>query len=115
MAILRKKIPNPINPAPMIKRPIVGAATPATGVADPVAGVADGVAVALAVAFSVAVGLGVGVCVPADGVVFKAGPSAAWTIKVLVRVRKIPLASRHLTVILCVPASRLSGGVQSHS
>lgn len=90
----------------MIDRVMVGVKVPDLGIADSVdgrltRGVAEGVAEAVAVGlglrvgFGVAVGLGV-----ADGVDSKAGPSAAWTIKVRVKVRRMPPASLQEMVIL---------------
>jgi len=76
-------------------------------------GLAAGEAVGEGEAVGVVVGVGVGVEVGvADGVDSKAGPSDAWTIKVLVRVLKIPLASRQAMVILWVPSESPSGGDQ---
>ena len=88
------------------------------GVADEVAvdtgvavifGFADEVGVADGVVLGVAVGVVVGV---ADGVASKPGPSAASTTNVLVIEFSTPDTSRQVTVILCVPGSRLSGGFQ---
>ena len=99
----------------------MGVKLPDSGVAN-VVGVAVGVAVrvgafvAVGVAVRVAVGVGltVGVRV-AEGVATKAGPSAAWTTKVLVKVLNIPDASFQEMIILCVPSERSEGGVQAHS
>lgn len=88
----------------MIDSVIVGVKLPesGTGAAVDVA-VASGLAVPVAVGDGVgaAVGLALGVAVgEADGVDSKAGPSAAWTMKVLVKVLSMPLASRQVIVIL---------------
>lgn len=57
------------------------------------------VGVALGVAVGVGFGVALGVAV-AEGVDSKAGPSAAWTTKVLVNVLVIPAESFHIIVIL---------------
>lgn len=76
----------------------MGARVPDSGMAVVVeVEVARGVPDALEVARGVAVDLVVG---EAEGVETKAGPSAAWTINVLVMVCRIPLASFQETVIL---------------
>lgn len=102
-------------PIPMIDSAIVGVKLPDSGIgaAVPVA-VVLGVAVPEAVGDGIgeAVGLALGVDVgEADGVDSKAGPSAAWTIKVLVKVLSIPLESRQAIVILWVPSVKLCGGL----
>ena len=82
----------------------MGVKLPESGTGAAVAVAVDvGVAVTVAVGDGVgeAVGLALGVDVgEADGVDSKAGPSAAWTIKVLVKVLSMPLASRQVIVIL---------------
>ena len=95
----------------------MGVKLPDSGVAKVVAvGVAVGVGILVAVgeAVGVPVGVAVGVRV-AEGVASKAGPSAASTTKVLVKVLKIPEISVHLIVILWLPSGRSVGGVQLHS
>ena len=101
------------TPTPMIDSAIVGVKLPESGT-----GAAVAVAVALGVAVPVAVGDGIGEAVglalgvdvgEADGVDSKAGPSAAWTIKVLVKVLSIPLESRQTIVILWAPSANPCG------
>jgi hypothetical protein len=112
---------------------MVLAETPASGKLDGVAvglfvgegvnvGVAFKVGVGVVVSLGVAVGLRVGVGVEvglvvgvAEGVETKAGSSAARTTNERVKVLKIPLASLHESVMLCVPGKRSSGGLQFHS
>ncbi len=102
-------------PIPIIESAKVGVKLPDSGVGGAV-GVAEeveiGVGVALGVADGLAVGEDFGV---AEGVDSKAGPSAAWTIKLLVKVLKIPPASFHVIVIVCMPGSRLVGGLKFQS
>ena len=104
-----------MTPIPIIERSIVGVKLPDSGVAKGVAvTVAVGVGVLVVVGVAVAVGVTVGVRV-AEGVASKAGPSAAWTTKLLVRVLIIPEASFHLMVIEWAPSVRSAGGVQFQS
>ena len=97
----------PIRPTPMIKSPIVGVNTPDSGMAESVAG---------RLMRGVAVGLVVGeVWGVAEGVDSKAGPSAASTVKVRVKVRKIPWVSFQVRVTVCSPGVRSVGGVHCQS
>ena len=67
-------------------------------------GVGEGVVVSVGASVGVFVGVGVlvevGVGVDAEGVDSNAGPSAAWTTKVRVKVLKIPLESLQEIAIL---------------
>jgi hypothetical protein len=94
----------------MIERRSVGVKLPETGVGAAVGEEEiDAVGVALAVDVGVGEEVPLGVAVPvavgvgvkeAEGVASKAGPSAASTIKVRVRVLNMPLMSRQEMVIL---------------
>ena len=135
--IERAKV-NPLNPrsaSPNTAKATVSALVPASGRLEGVeVGVFVGLGVGLGVAdvltlgvgvgveVSLGVGLGVGVSVAvgrvvgvADGVDTNAGSSAACTIKFLVRVLNIPLASLQEIVILWGPGESPSGGDHCHS
>lgn len=82
------------------------------------AGVGVGLVVGemVGVAVGLTVGLAEAVGVLPDGVDSKLGsPSAAWTIKVLLRLRSSPLASLQFIVIVCSPSSRSLGGLHFHA
>lgn len=79
------------------------------------AGVGEGEAVGLLVGLAVGLADVVG-ATPPDGVDSKLGsPSAACTIKVLLKLRRNPLASLQLMVIVCSPSSKSLGGLHFHA